>query len=184
MKIRSLNIYGNYWKFFAVAVGPPLLVAILTIPTLESNEDDDAPDTYCSYKDDNLSLFVENAYYWGRICSILFNFIIFVYISHRVRLMMRVMEVNDNAAAPVIIQNPISPNPSITNTGSRQLDTSNGINQTTAIIALVSRMKYYPLAQVCYPHTPYIIHHIPYTIHSIHCTSLGADAVWFVVERV
>lgn len=154
VKIKSLDIFGTYWMFFAFAMGVPFVLGILTIPTLEEPDDDDGLWVHwCVFDGSPFADAVTGMYYWGRILTIVFNFAIFLYISFRVHLMMRSLK-GDDKTMMMVTQNPIpqhalsdSDQPSISVQSAVRQNSNTAISQSAAIIALVSRMKYYPLAQ-------------------------------------
>lgn len=147
VKIRSLNILGNYAYFFTLAVLPPFVLAMMTIPALEYPADDDSLSSYwCVFDGTEYAYAVQGVYYWGRICTILFNFCIFIYVSFRVQQMTRALNVDDKSIL-VVTPNPIN-QPGITEQRDPvRANSATAISQSAAIVALVSRMKYYPLAQ-------------------------------------
>lgn len=152
VKIRSINIFFNYWYFAAVAVLPPIALAIMAMPVLVPVPDDDTANLHwCQFTDSQYALAVQSLYYWGRICTIAFNFSVFIYISYRVRSMtQRTVTRQDTKDEGIVTENPI---PGINRSqdevgpNMRTIAPTTAISQTAAIAALVSRMKYYPLAQ-------------------------------------
>jgi hypothetical protein len=168
VKIRSLNIYENYIYFFIIAVLPPFIIGVMSLFALDRAPDDD--DVWCKFDDSVTADIVRNGYYWGRIITIIFNFVVFIYISLRVRAMTKSIKPTDKAV--MIVNNPVissniyetESNPSRNNSTNSNASSnhgnvsmisrianggnhSNNLTQTAAIAALVSRMKYYPLAQ-------------------------------------
>ncbi len=134
MKIRSFNIFRNYKYFVIIAVVFPLIIAILVLTRLEAaSDDDDLPFTSCTYKPGEMSLVLRGIYYWGRLASIIFNFMVFGYTSYRVRLMAHMRAASANTQQVSV--------------NSRESAFQVSENQTLAVFSLVSRMKYYPLAQ-------------------------------------
>jgi hypothetical protein len=87
--------------------------------------DDDFGGEGCSFGHTHTATAIFDIYYWGRMASILVNFLVFVFISVRLRR----MAIRGRSAYS-------------TNSPPRDSD-----NQSIAIHTLVSRMKYYPLAQ-------------------------------------
>jgi hypothetical protein len=142
VKIRSLDIFNNYRIFLAIAVVPSLAIALMAIPVLNVTSDDDH---YCAFDNSPLAIFVQEFYYWGRIVTIIFNCGVFLFTSHRVQLMMQSVKVDDKAVI-VPIQSPLSTNLH-SSSRTRKVNSGTVITQNAAIIVLVSRMKYYPLAQ-------------------------------------
>jgi hypothetical protein len=135
MKIRSFNIFRNYKYFFVIAFICPLVLAILVLTVLEpASDDDDLPFTSCTYRPTALASALREIYYWGRLASIIFNFIVFGYTSLRVRQMTHMKSVSTT-------------HPSTAMGGGRDSSVNVMEHQTLAVFSLVSRMKYYPLAQ-------------------------------------
>ncbi|RYH20262.1 hypothetical protein EON65_23980 [archaeon] len=165
VNVRSMSIYENYPKFFCFAMIPSVVLSMASIAVIAPPPDDDAPFLYCEYRDTYFARAIYALYFWGRIFSILFNFGVFAYISYRIHRMMKLVQSNDdeNKLQRTVTANPISPLHSTVTADSSNVNTTNTILHTTqhnigsypinattqciAIVALVSRMKYYPLAQ-------------------------------------
>lgn len=163
VEIRSMNIYEKYKYFFAIAIIPPLFLSLISIAVIRrpDSDDDDQPYLYCVYNDTLLARAVYAAYYWGRIITILFNFGVFTYIAYRIYRMMklvkneellRVMNTKSERELTMAANTRYADS---TTMRSSQASSSHNIGvypitattQCMAIIALVSRMKWYPLAQ-------------------------------------
>eukprot|EP01031_Cornospumella_fuschlensis_P028412 gene28412-34302_t len=162
-----MNIYENYPKFFSFAMIPSVVLSMASIAVIGPPPDDDAPFLYCEYQNSYFARAIYALYFWGRIFSILFNFGVFAYISYRIHRMMKLVQNNEDISKlqRTPTANPTSPlhstatadsanvNPTVetilrtsqhNNIGSYPI---NATTQCIAIVALVSRMKYYPLAQ-------------------------------------
>jgi hypothetical protein len=121
-KIHSFNIFRHYALFCFIAVICPLGLAIIDAASLQpANADDDQPFNHCVRNGSTISQIASNIYYWGRFATIIFNLIVFFYTSMRVQQM--------------------------SYKGKLSVTTTNE-SQTLAVHSLVSRMKYYPLAQI------------------------------------
>eukprot|EP01039_Chlorochromonas_danica_P011215 gene11215-12507_t len=170
VEIRSLNILQNYFYFSLLATGFPLVLACVTISVLHhpsSNDDDlsddNEPYLYCAYNNSDLSHALYGINYWGRLLSICFNFLVFIYINYRIRKMMKLIRTD-----PVLLHLSVKEGVDVGGAGSGvgvgsvadSVKRGSGRNepvslsmpanasaQSLAIIALVSRMKWYPLAQ-------------------------------------
>lgn len=167
INVRSMNIYENYPRFFCFAMIPSVTLAMLAIAVIEpASNNDDAPFQYCDYQVNYFSRAIYALYFWGRIFSIMFNFGVFAYISYRIHRMMKLVQNTEevNKLERTNTANPVSPLHSTTTADSANMNPANAILRTTqhnnigsypinattqciAIVALVSRMKYYPLAQ-------------------------------------
>jgi len=128
-QIRSFDIFGNFYYILFIVGFIPLLFAIFNASTLVHQVDDDAPYIYCQVDHSNLSKTTTEFYYWTRVASILFNFLAFVYISFKVRKM-----------KSTVIHSPSHDTQESMNSAATD-------NQMAAVAMLVSRLKYYPLAQ-------------------------------------
>lgn len=163
VEIRSLNILQNYLYFSLLATGFPLVLACVTISVLhhpssnDDKDDDHQPYLYCAYDDSDLSLALYGINYWGRLLSICFNFMVFIYINYRIRRMMKMIRTD-----PVLLHLSVKEgvDAGVAGSGAESVKRGSGRNepvslsmpanasaQSLAIIALVSRMKWYPLAQ-------------------------------------
>lgn len=133
-EIASVNVIENY-KYFAIyMILLPLSIAIVaTFSLTDANIDDNKPFTECVYDSTLKAIFVENFYYWGRLISIIFNIIAFLYINYRIRNLGFVLKNNMTPAS------------------SNQLTLDDGMTmyekKVLAVKALAGRMKYYPIAQ-------------------------------------
>ncbi len=138
-KIRSVDIFGNYKYFFFFSVIPPLVLAILAVSVndvLEKTDDDGFES--CGYGSGSLPTFIRNVYYWGRLLSIIVNFMVFIFISIRLQRM------------AIFAPDPSSPTaavPKSTSSSAFSARSAVSDHQSKAIYTLVSRMKYYPLVQ-------------------------------------
>lgn len=156
VEIRSMNIYDNYRYFFSIAVFPPLILSLASIAVIErpSSDDDDQPYLYCVYNNTLFARGVYAAYYWGRIITIVFNFGVFAYIAYRIRRMMSAVkndevlrDSNAKGQREITIRNESTVRVSSVNSHNIGVYPITATTQCLAIIALVSRMKWYPFAQ-------------------------------------
>jgi hypothetical protein len=126
-KVRSFDIFGNLPLIIFITGIIPLLFAIFDVSEWRHQVDDDVPFEYCALSHSNLAKTTSEFYYWTRAGSILFNFVAFGYISFKIKKI-----------------------GSSVNNGNSQESQESGFSseqQMTAVSSLVSRLKYYPLAQ-------------------------------------
>jgi hypothetical protein len=142
--IKSVDIFTNYKYFLMISAIPPLILAILAVSVdgvLVVTDDDSSE--HCGYGSSTLALFISNIYYWGRLLSIVINYLVFLFISWRLQLMAIVApdtSTRSIASSPHSSVSSASTAPSLPATTSKD-------HQSMAIYTLVSRMKYYPLVQ-------------------------------------
>lgn len=138
VKIKSFNVFQHYWKFCLYAIFFPFIIAILSLFVIvPAGQDDDKPFNFCAFDNSKLSDAVAGIYYWGRILAIIVNVVVFVFISCRVT----------NMHLKVTLQTPMSESTANGSLPSRRISRSIE-QQNLAIATLVSRLKYYPIAQV------------------------------------
>jgi hypothetical protein len=137
MKIKSLNIMANFPYFSVYIFLIPLAVGITSFfAVAPANKDDDLPFTDCIFKNNQAGIFVEQTYYWGRLLSIVFNFLAFIYVTAKVEKMGFTSFLRESRSN---ISKGSSDN------GNRELTVTE--RQALAVKTLASRLKYYPLAQ-------------------------------------
>lgn len=142
VKTRSFNVFKNYWKFSFFAIVLPLVVAIMAMFVIvPASSDDDEPFTYCAYRESTLAEVVGGLYYWGRILSIIFNVGVFAYTSARINGMRITPPIPRQGSDVTGSDRSVGMRPS------RRQDISTE-NQNMAVYTLISRIKYYPIAQV------------------------------------
>ncbi len=168
LRARSISIFKLYPYFFLFGGALPIIFAIISFFALThtaENDDGDRGYLYCTYKYDPIASFINNFYYWGRIVSIVFNFVAFVFAWIRLHRMgiqpyyLPGIESTGNITASITTANthqngsimedgrpkPIAPPPVPTAVLRRHNDP-----QHVALTVLVNRMKYYPFWQaVC-----------------------------------
>lgn len=135
VQVKSFNVFNNYWKFLVYSVVLPFIVAIMTMLVIvPAGQDDDKPFSYCAFNNSSLSNTIAGIYYWGRIVAIIINAAVFVFISFRISSMHLKFSITkmSEASGDTLQRRPDS--------GVEQ--------QNLAIATLVSRLKYYPIAQV------------------------------------
>lgn len=138
LNIRSFNIFRRYMYFFMLATVIPITIGIMSIATVEHSTatDDNRPSHYneCEFSNDTFAAGVNAMYYWGRVVCIGFNLFAFFYASYQTK-------------RKGFGQQQHRPQTSGTVFGDSQ---SVVITETQhlAVATLVSRMKYYPFAQI------------------------------------
>ncbi len=162
LRARSISIFRLYPYFFLFAGAIPIAFSITSYFALTHTNDDDDGDRgylYCTFKYNSLGNFVNDFYYWGRIVSIVFNFVAFVFAWIRLHRM---------GVQPYYLPG-IETGASITTASITAVNTANNSvgedgrpkpvtppisvlrrhndPQHVALTVLVSRMKYYPFWQ-------------------------------------
>ena len=167
--VESVNIFYYFPHILAGAVGMPLLLAVLEVSLPGVLVETDDNQLRCTFGSSPFSLCLEYVYYWGRLLSIVVNFVIFGCVSVRLRRMAITggnavyrggtgshsshsyfsssrglnKDTSDSLRAAIINRNREDyPSESSSNVG-----TSVTKNQSQAISALADRMRYYPLVQ-------------------------------------
>jgi hypothetical protein len=160
--IDSVDIFFHFPKFLIVAVGFPLILAVLEVSVTTTLV---ATDDYavCMSSGSPLSLILDGVYYWGRLLSIIYNFIVFFLITRKLKM----MGIDGKPSSDLGTLNPVvfsgvgthtrEATSSTTNTTSNNTSTASPTStphielasntQSLAIYALVERMKYYPFVQ-------------------------------------
>jgi len=134
-RIQSFDIFANFYYILFLVGFIPLLFAILNTVSLQHQVDDDEPYEYCILNHSNLGKTTTEFYYWTRVASIIFNFIAFIYISVKVERMKSTVVHHQHHGSSFDTQESKT-------TGGYSTE-----NQMAAIATIVSRLKYYPLAQ-------------------------------------
>lgn len=137
VKIKSFNVFENYWIFCVYSVVLPFIVAVMAMFVIvPAGQDDDKPFSFCAYGTSKLSDIVAGIYYWGRIYSIIVNIVVFLFISCKIT----------NMHLKVSFAH-LSESTNSSSLSNRRVSRSVE-QQNLAIATLVSRLKYYPIAQV------------------------------------
>lgn len=163
VRIRSINIIKNYHYIFLIVGIIPLTIAVLMLFIIvHASRDDDRPYTDCVYNFSPLALFIQEFYYWSRLASIIFNFVAFWYISFKIKRLGFVQSLLKFIASTVsahLSSTNSDLSTDVTGTAAGVIG-AGGITgvidqpmltiadqQTLAVKILVSRMRFYPLAQ-------------------------------------
>jgi hypothetical protein len=155
--IESVDIFFHFPKFFAIAVVFPLVLSIIEVTADDVLTPTDDHQVSCGFSGSPLSLVLGGIYYWGRMFSIIFNFVVFFFITLKLKRMAITGE-------PVGVTGPTSSPFFGAATHSRATTAPSGSDavmsptsashiesvsnsQSLAIYTLVERMKYYPFVQ-------------------------------------